>query len=108
MINDKKFKELLIDACNLFYTQFSVGRYSKKQWDILINKFANDTIESGRYKNVSEDKIKGYAYKSLETICDNSDYKYSQEFLEYQEVMKEISSNTSNESVSFSGLYNWL
>ncbi|PEJ37271.1 hypothetical protein [Bacillus pseudomycoides] len=101
-----EFEELLTNSCNEFYTQFSVGRYSKKQWNTLIRKFVNDTIESGRYLNVPVDKIRGYAYKSLEIICDNSDYKRSDEFAEYQEVMRELSNKEINKSKPNYGLHN--
>ncbi|PEZ01344.1 hypothetical protein CN326_21575 [Bacillus sp. AFS018417] len=107
-LNTDKFEELLTNAANEFYTQFTVGRWSKKQWKTLIEKFVNDTIESGRYINVPEDKIKGYAYKSLEIITNNSDYKRSDEFAEYQEVMMELSSNGINKNDTQSGFYNWL
>ncbi|PGT19306.1 hypothetical protein [Bacillus cereus] len=101
-----EFEELLTNSCNEFYTQFSVDRYSKKQWNTLIRKFVNDTIESGRYLNVPVDKIRGYAYKSLEIICDNSDYKRSDEFAEYQEVMRELSNKEINKSKPNYGLHN--
>ncbi|MEI2358620.1 hypothetical protein [Mesobacillus zeae] len=86
-LGPNQFKSLMINAANEFYTQFSVGRYSIKQWNTLIEKFVNETIESSRYKNIPEAKIKGYAYKSLENIVDHTDYKRSDEFAEYQEIM---------------------
>ncbi|KAB2489989.1 hypothetical protein [Priestia endophytica] len=109
----QKFKILLTDSCNEFYTKFSVGRYSKKQWNTLIGKFVNDTVESKRYINVPEHKIKGFAYKCLEKICDNSDYKHSEEFAEYQEVMNELANKKETigfQDITLNGvkLFNWL
>ncbi|MDT9027875.1 hypothetical protein [Rossellomorea yichunensis] len=105
----EKFKVLLTDACNEFYTTFSVGRYSKKQWNILIEKFVSDTIENQRYLKVPEHKIKGFAYKCIERIANNSDYKHSEEYAEYMEVMKELSTikpkDPTNSKLPF---YNWL
>ncbi|MFJ7471671.1 hypothetical protein ACIQWI_24400 [Peribacillus frigoritolerans] len=106
-VTPEKFKVLLTNACNEFYTTFSVGRYSKKQWNTLIVKFVNDTIESERYINVPEQKIKGYAYKCLERIIDHNEYKNSEEFADYQEVMRELNNNH-NMSISNPLLYNWL
>lgn len=101
-----EFRNLLINACNKQYTKFSIGRYSKKQWNTLIEKFVNDTIESGRYKNVSRDKIDGFAFKCLERIVDHNNYKNSDEFVEYQEVMRDlVNTNRSNSNPHF---YNWL
>lgn len=103
----EEFRTLLTDACNEFYTTFSVGRYSKKQWNTLIQKFVNDTIESERYINVPEHKIKGFAYKCLERITAHNDYKNSEEFANYQEVMRELNSND-NIHISNPTVYNWL
>jgi DNA-binding PadR family transcriptional regulator len=103
-LTSDQFKILLTNASNELYTKFSIGRYSKKQWNTLIEKFVRDTIESNRYLNVPVHKIKGYAFKSLEIITHNSDYKHSEEFTEYQEIMYELSNSTNQKS----RLYNWL
>ncbi|WP_242214895.1 hypothetical protein [Bacillus cereus group sp. BfR-BA-01383] len=107
LLEPNQFKTLMINAANELYTQFTVGRWNKKQWIKIVDKFVNETIESGRYKNVPEDKIRGYVYKSLENICSHSDYKHSEEFAEYQEVMKEISSNGINKNKLLSRLHNY-
>ncbi|MCQ6267142.1 hypothetical protein M1K46_15905 [Fictibacillus sp. WQ 8-8] len=106
-LDSNEFKKVLIDCANDFYTQFSLNRWTKKQWNTLIEKFASDTVESGRSIKIPQDKINGYVYKSLETMASNSDYKHSEEFLSYEETMKEIvtkSSNTYRESRT----PNWL
>ncbi|MEK3855745.1 hypothetical protein [Cytobacillus sp. FSL H8-0458] len=89
-LEPNQFKSLMTDAVNEFYTKFALGRWSKKQWGTLVDQFVTETIESGRYANILEDKIKGYAYKSLQRMCDHSDYKRSEEFAEYQELMMEF------------------
>ena len=105
-----RFKSLLTNAANEMYPKFSLGRWSKKQWNTLITQFVNDTITSGRYKNVPDEKINGFAYKCLEKIVSNSDYKRSQDFYDYQQTMAELAQNKnrnkSNEGYPF--LYNWL
>ncbi|MGG4490818.1 hypothetical protein [Metabacillus idriensis] len=103
-LTSDQFKVLLTKASNELYTKFSIGRYSKKQWNTLIEKFVNDTIESNRYLKVPLHKIKGYAFKSLEIITNNSDYKHSEEFAEYKETMYELSNNKTKNS----HLFNWL
>ncbi len=109
-ITPSRFKVLLTDACNQFYRQFSLGRYSKKQWITLIDKFATDTIESERYLKVPIQKIKGYAYQALKNITANSDYKHSEDFDDYQKVMYELghSENDSYNGNSNSIFYDWV
>ncbi|WP_176520356.1 hypothetical protein [Bacillus cereus] len=104
-LESTQFKSLMINEANEFYTQFTVGRWNEKQWNRLIEKFAEETIENGSYKNIPEDKIRGYVYKSLENICDHSDYKRSEEFSAYQEVIGEFSSSGINENKLSSGLH---
>jgi hypothetical protein len=101
-----EFKILLTDSCNSQYNKFSIGRYSKKQWNTLIETFVNDTIVSGRWRSVPEDKIEGFAFKCLERIVDNSDYKNG-DFQDYKKVMEKLSTREAspyNKTLS----YNWL
>lgn len=107
-VTEDEFRNLLTDECNNFYAQFAIGRWNKKQWNTLIGKFVNDTLISGRYKNVPRHKINGFAFKCLERIVDNSEYKHSDQFTEYQEVMKEITVERSTPSNLPPGFYNWL
>ena len=97
-LTSDKFRELLMEESNKFYTELSIGRWSKKSWNILINKFVDDTISSGRWTNVPEEKIKGYAYKSLERICNNSDYKHDEELNEFRSMKIKVPEES----------YNWL
>ncbi|PQD94381.1 hypothetical protein CYL18_14285 [Pradoshia eiseniae] len=109
-ISPARFKALLINACQQFYREFSIGRYSKKQWITLIEKFATDTIESDRYRNVPIHNMKGYAYQSLKIITANSDYKHSDDFDDYQKVMNELGQGKNNRYTldSNSKLYDWI
>lgn len=107
-VTKDEFRILLTDESNNFYSQLAVGRWNKKQWNTLIAKFVNDTIISGRYKNVPRHKINGFAFKCLERIVDNSEYKHSNGFTEYQDVMKEITVGQSTPSDLPPGFYNWL
>lgn len=107
-MTSEKFRVLLTDACNELYTKLSIGRYSKKQWNTLIEKFVNDSIERKYYQTVSINKLKGFAFKCLEKITDNTDYKYSGDFAQYKEIMTELSSKPVSNN-KFEGLfYNWL
>jgi len=67
-IKDKKIKNMLtrndlINLCNSFYTTFSVGRWSKKQWTALIEKYVTETDwnEVAFPKAFIEGSIKGMA-----------------------------------------------
>ena len=109
-ISPARFKVLLIDVCHQFYREFSIGRYSKKQWITLIDKFATDTIESERYRKVPIQNIKGYAYQSLKIITANSDYKHSDDFDDYRKVMYELGQDKNDRYTlnSNSRLYDWV
>lgn len=89
-LDKNQFKTIMRNTCDEFYTKFAPTRYTKKSWFTLTNKFIQETIESGRYKNIPFHKIKGYVYKSLEKMADHTDYKNSEEYAEYQEVMREL------------------
>lgn len=70
-----EWKIYLTDSCNEFYTLFAPNRWDKKSWDALINAFVTETIDESRYINITEDKIKGYAYQSLKNIAYKHDLK---------------------------------
>lgn len=105
LLESTQFKSLMINEANEFYAQFTVDRWNEKQWNRLIEKFAEETIENAICKNIPADKIRGYVYKSLKNICDHSDYKQSEEFSAYQEVIGEFSSSGINENKLNSGLH---
>ncbi|MEK5205205.1 hypothetical protein NST55_28595 [Bacillus sp. FSL R10-2789] len=89
-LNPDEFKSLLTNSCNNFYPTFAPGRWNKKDWSTIIEKFVSETVESGRYKNVPQDKIEGYAFVSIRNMTEHNTYKHSEEFAEYQESMKEL------------------
>ncbi|MED4238954.1 hypothetical protein [Priestia megaterium] len=105
--NPQAFKSLLLEVTDDFYTQFAIGRWSKNEWNKLMKKFVDETIQSGRYENIPLDKIKGYVWVSIKNMADHSDYKKSDGFKEYKEVMAQLSSNDTPRGLS---LYtnNWL
>jgi len=92
--NPQAFKSLLLEATDDFYNHFAIGRWSKNEWNKLMERFVDETIQSGRYKNIPLDKIKGYVYVSIKNMADHSDYKKSEEFKEYKEVMEQLSNNS--------------
>jgi len=96
-----EFKTLLLEATDDFYTQFAIGRWSKDDWNKLMKRFVDETIQSGRYENIPVDKIKGYAYVSIKNMADHSDYKKSEEFKEYKEVMEQLASNNTSTYLPF-------
>jgi hypothetical protein len=71
-------REFLVDAANEFYTQFSLGRWSKKQWYILIDKLIDEIISnSTKIKNPQ-----GYMYACLKAIAYKHDLKYGKAEIE--------------------------
>jgi hypothetical protein len=74
--NVDNIKNEMLHIANEFYNEFAPGRWTKDQWYSLITRFIDETIESGRYKNIEADKIRGYVYKSIENIAYHYDFKY--------------------------------
>ena len=81
--NDLKIvnKESIIDFCNSLYTKYSIGRWSKQQWNTLIDNFVNET----NWKDVNYPKA--YIIDVLETIAYKHDFKYGK-------VEKEMNENS--------------
>ena len=76
VLNDKEqFREAFTDICNSFYTVFAVNRWTKRQWNTLINKFVAETIENERHKNIQVGNMKNYAFVSIEKMANHKDFK---------------------------------
>jgi hypothetical protein len=73
--DEQHFREQFTDICNSFYTVFAAGRWSKKQWNTLINKFIDETIENKRYRNIPISKMNRYASNAIELMANRADYK---------------------------------
>lgn len=92
-------EEVFTEACNEFYTTFAIGRWNKKAWNTLVTSFVSETIANGRHKTTPPDKVSGYVYKALENIAKHHDYKHSEEYQEYKETMKEVTTDLSFEEL---------
>ena len=103
-LDEKSFEKTFTNACNEFYAKFAPGKWTKKQWNTIIKKFVCETIETGRYKKIPIEKMKGYAFKAISNMAGHNDYKNSEEFAEYQDVMRGLSKKELNAT----GIYNWL
>jgi DNA-binding PadR family transcriptional regulator len=93
IVNKESHKSFLINLCNEHYAEFSVGRWSKKQWNALVNKFVDEIIEEDREIQYP----KAYIIESLQTMA----YKYD---LRHGRIEHRLPSNP-NAKVPF---YNWL
>jgi DNA-binding PadR family transcriptional regulator len=100
-----EFKRVFTEVCNSFYNVFATGRWSKKQWNTLINKFVAETIEKGIYKNIPVDKLKGFAFKSIENMAEHADYKKSDDFKEVKDINSSPVTEPTSDNPRF---YNWL
>lgn len=81
VVNNKPSKttdKTITDICNEFYSEFSPGRWNKKQWNTLIKKFVNEFIANKKHLTVQPDMIKGYIYKVLVNMSEHHDYKHDQ------------------------------
>lgn len=107
-------EEVYTDTCNELYTTFAIGRWSKKQWNILVKKFVTETIDAERHLKIPAHKIKGYCYKALETMAENGSYKkFKNEelFTAWAEVdngKRELTATTENQQVKHVPFYDWL
>lgn len=68
-------KKLLRDAVDECYTEFAIGRWSKKAWGTLTDKFITETIESGRYRKIEPHLMMNYVRQALSNIALHHDYK---------------------------------
>jgi replication initiator protein len=90
-------KNDLINICNSFYSTYSVGRWSKKQWTTLIEKYVSETDwqEVAFPKSFIEGSIKGMARH----------FDYREGKIEYPFDKNGIDYLDSEGKVPF---YNWL
>lgn len=105
--NEHEAIRLLTNTANEYYNEFKIGRWNKKQWTTLISKFVSETIMHKRYLNVTYGKLKGYVFAALNNMAKHHDYKYSEEFKQYKETMKEMYRDFEGVSLA-PGEYNWL
>lgn len=106
---EKSIEDHLTSICNEFYTTFSIGRWDKKTWSKLMDRFVIETIESERYKDIPSHKIRGYVYKAIENMAKHHDYKRSEDYVEYKDTIEELYSKpemTEFEPTEY--FYNWL
>lgn len=116
---EKSLERIFTDTCNEMYASFAVGRWSKKQWNVIVKKFVTETIEAGRHKSIPPHKVKGYCYKALETIALNSNdkrdkldrfemYAESEAKAEIETAIQHTAASTEMKKVKPVPLYNWL
>jgi Replication initiator protein A (RepA) N-terminus len=80
----------ILDYCNSFYTKYSVGRWSKRQWNTLIKTFVNET----NWDTVNHPK--SYIIEAIENMCYKHDLKNGKIEIEYEENENKVP------------FYNWL
>ncbi|WP_449623195.1 hypothetical protein [Robertmurraya sp. Marseille-Q9965] len=68
---EKEFK----DICNDYFTEFSVGRWSKEQWYILIDQYVKEIIAEKRYLDIDKSNRRKYVFNSLKNIAYKHDLK---------------------------------
>ncbi|MGP1910656.1 hypothetical protein ACTSEZ_21195, partial [Metabacillus sp. JX24] len=109
--NDDDKKKFITQRANEFYSRFAPSRWSKKQWNTLINKFVDEFIEKRKFNKVPLDKLNGYIFITLKNAADHHDYKSSVEYDEYKETMLDISDvsvENTNRMIGRVPFYNWL
>lgn len=67
------YGNFLINVANEFYTKFAVSRWSKKQWNGLINRLSTEIIRDSELEIYNH---RGYLYRCLENIAYKHDLKY--------------------------------
>lgn len=66
------YGNFLINVANEFYTKFAVSRWSKKQWNGLINRLSTEIIRDSELEIYNH---RGYLYRCLENIAYKHDLK---------------------------------
>jgi hypothetical protein len=92
-------KDELKNICNNYFSELSVGRWSKKEWFTLIDKFVQELIDSKKLDSIHD--IESYIKVSLENIAYKHDLKYGK--LDTYNIAKQEESNRDT-----SIYYNWL
>jgi hypothetical protein len=88
-------KKVLINIANQYY-QMAAGRWSKKQWEVLINKLVEDILNGEEYLTRVDDPC-SYLESCLKTICFKHDKKHGKAKGRFEEIH--------HNSPKF---YNWL
>ncbi|MBY0097310.1 hypothetical protein [Mesobacillus maritimus] len=69
------FKQALTAACHELYSKFAPGRWSKQAWQTLIESFVEETVKTGRFKNIPVDNIPSYAHAAISNMVHSFDCK---------------------------------
>jgi len=91
-----EFNKAITIVCNELYVEYAPGRWSKRSWQNLTEKFIKETIDTHRYKNIPRNQIRSYAEASIRQMAFFHDKKN-------QKIPTEI--NIPTRPVSF---YDWL
>lgn len=91
-------KEQLKNICNNYYSELSLGRWSKKEWLTLTDRFTQEIIDHNKLDSIHD--IDSYIKTSLENIA----YKHD---LKYGKLDSKIHTNK-NSKRDTSIYYNWL
>lgn len=93
-INEKESKQTLesrlLEIANKYYTKFTIGRWSKKQWTILINQFVLENKDRKDIKN-----IHAFVYGSLKNMAANHDEKQNKAIKEIEQPSNSVDINES-------------
>lgn len=92
-------KEELKNICNQYYAELSIGRWTKEQWHILIDRFLDELVKDKRLDSIKD--INTYIKNSLENIAYKHDKKYGK--LNIEDIF-DVPENNRDTSV----YYNWL
>lgn len=92
-------KEELKNICNKYYAELSIGRWTKEQWHILIDRFLDELVKDKRLDSIKD--INAYIKNSLENIAYKHDKKYGK--LNIEDIF-DVPENNRDTSV----YYNWL
>ncbi|GAA5417371.1 hypothetical protein Pryu01_02434 [Paraliobacillus ryukyuensis] len=61
------------NICHEYYTDFSIGRWTKDQWLVLVDKYVDEIIQEKRYLKIRKNKRKAYVYNSIKNIAHKHD-----------------------------------
>lgn len=75
LVNNEPSENELVELCNQYYAEFSPGRWSKKQWLTMVNKYVQEFITYKKFKEVDKEKWDSYIYNSIKNMAYKKDLK---------------------------------
>lgn len=75
IVNKETMKYVFENICHKFYPEFAPGRWTKKQWMKLIDKFTDELIDNKVYEIVPKERWENYILGALRKMAHHVDFR---------------------------------